>query len=81
MQKMSLSHRIRSDPNSAKPSLKNDFQVAVHVVILRLGVDLTEFLDGLSSLVVPLQFRCDFDRRCTKGIHDPDAKSAPLPKE
>jgi len=41
------------------------FEVAVHDVGLEIFGRRTEFLDGCPDWYVPLQFRCDFDRRRT----------------
>lgn len=52
----------------------------MHDVWLEILGRRTEFLDGCPDLYVPLQFRCDFDRRKIQRPH-PDAKSSPRPEE
>ncbi|GEM_PF-5112522 len=47
------------------PTPGESSKVAVHDVLSRRVDEMTEFLDGVSSSEVPLQFRCDFDRRLT----------------
>ncbi|MDZ7359502.1 MAG: hypothetical protein ONB46_02070 [candidate division KSB1 bacterium] len=56
-------HQKQLKPGHPTPGESS--KVAVHDVLSRRVDEMTEFFDGVSSSEVPLQFRCDFDRRVT----------------
>jgi hypothetical protein len=66
-----LARHLKNEPESlhqkrlklGHPTPGESSKVAVHDVLFRRVDEMTEFLDGVSSSEVPLQFRCDFDRR------------------